>query len=423
MNHTVDYKKITVEICRIILGVTFIFSGIVKAVDPVGGALKIEDYFGAFGLTAFNRLALIVSLNLSAFEFLLGVCILAAVYRRLTTICMLAMMSFMTLLTLYLAIFNPVHDCGCFGDAIKLTNWQTFFKNFIVLLPASVAAFVYHKKMTPLFTREVQWFVLLFAYCFPMAFSYYNYSHLPISDFRQFKIGANIPQLMSFPEDAPQDEYQYIYEKNGEKQAFTPETAPAGDDAWKFVEAKLVKQGYVPSIATFDLYDANGDNIAEELLANEKGVFLLVSPHIEKASDKRIDEINNVYDYAVERDMPFYCATSSTQENIDAWINNNGAEYPFLTADDVTLKTMIRANPGLVLLKSGTVVAKWHFNDIPPQDEANAVIDSLLNPSDEKGAGETNPWLLVVCCFTLPLLLVWIYDFFRNVRSRRKKDE
>ena len=416
-----DYKKIIAEICRIILGATFIFSGAVKAVDPVGGALKMEDYFAAFGLSFFNPIALFASINLSAVEFLLGACILAAIYRKFTTMCMVAFMAFMTLLTLYLAIFNPVHDCGCFGEAIIITNWETFFKNFLVLFPASVVTFLYYKKLTPLYTCKVYWFVLLFAYLFPVGFSYYNYYHLPIMDFRPYKVGANIPQLMSFPEDAPHDEYHYIYEKDGEKKSFTIENAPAGDPEWSFVEAKLVKAGYIPPITSFELYNAIGDNIAEEILAEENGVFLLISPKLEKASDKHIDEINNIYDYSVEHNMPFYCVTSSTNDNIKVWINNTGAEYPFLTADDVTLKTIIRANPGLVLLKSGTILKKWNHNDIPSEETASVVIDKLLNSSGDTDK-ETNPWILVISCFTLPLLAVWIYDYFRNRRKNKSEE-
>jgi hypothetical protein len=421
---SVDCQKIITEICRTALGATCIFSGTVKAIDPIGGGLKIEDYFGAFGLTALNPLATLVAVNLSAFEFMLGLCILMAVYRKLTTICMLAFMSFMTLLTLYLALFNPVHDCGCFGDAFILTNWQTFSKNFFILLPASIVTYIYHNRMTPAYTWKGYWVVVLFAYVFPVWFSYYNYSHLPVKDFRPYKIGANIPALMSFPEDAQQDEYRYIYEKNGEKKSFTPETAPSGDSTWTYVEAKLVKTGYVPPITSFELYNNIGDNIAEELLSVENGVFLLISPEIEKASDKKANEINCIYDYAREHHLLFYCVTSSAERDINTWINNTGAEYPFLNADDVTLKTMIRSNPGLVLMKSGTILGKWHYRDIPSENEVNAVTERLLRYPDGEREKENSPWIWITGCFILPLLLVWIYDCLHNRRKiKEEKDE
>jgi hypothetical protein len=416
---TIDYRKLITELCRIILGVTFLFSGVTKAVDPVGGALIMDNYFAAFGLTFLKPLSLLAAINLSAIEFLLGVCILTAVYRWLATICMLALMVFMTTLTLYLAIFNPVHDCGCFGEAIILTNWQTFWKNAAVLLPASIVTYVYRKKMTPLYTRKAYWFVALFGYVFPVVFAFYNYYHLPIIDFRPFKIGVNIPEQMSFPEDAPQDVYHFVYtDKDGQKVEFPPELAPAGDDFYTFVERKLIKQGYIPPIISFELYDANETNIADLLLENEKGVFLLIAPSLEKANDDHIDEINNMYDFAVDQHMQFYCVTNSGKDAIDAWIYNTGAEYPFLTADDVTLKTMIRANPGLILLKSGTVLMKWNHRDIPSEETVKDVIDLLLNPTGETGNKKMNQIVWFSGSFVVPLLLVWIYDCLRN---RRKK--
>ncbi|MDR2385817.1 MAG: DoxX family protein [Tannerella sp.] len=414
MKSSVNIRKTITEICRIIIGVTFIFSGLMKAIDPIGGALKMEDYFGAFSLSALKPLAVFISINLSSVEFMMGLCILAAVYRRITTFCILVFMSFMTLLTFYLAIFNPVHDCGCFGDALIITNWQTFYKNVFVLLPASVMIFINNRLMYPIYSSKVQWFITLFAYFFPTVFACYNVYHEPIKDFRPYKISNNIPQLMSFPADAPQDVYEYIYEKNGEKKSFTPETAPANDSTWTFAEAKLVKSGYVPPVTTFELYDKEGNNIAEEILSDEKGVFLLVSPKLEKANDKSIDEINNIYDYAVENQLKFYCLTSSDEQNIRSWINSTGAEYPFLMADDVTLKTMIRSNPGLVLLKSGTVLNKFHYNDLPSDGDINNLLSDNYNPSTEVRRKEKNAWILVILCFTLPLLLVWGYDKLRT---------
>jgi hypothetical protein len=346
-----------------------------------------------------------MSINLSSIEFMMGLCILTAVYRQITTFCVLVFMSFMTLLTLYLAIFNPVHDCGCFGDALIITNWQTFYKNAFVLLPAAVTVFINHKSMTPLYSRRVRWFIALYAYIFPTAFAYYNVCHEPVKDFRPYKTGNNIPQLMSFPADASQDVYDYIYEKNGKKKTFTPETSPAGDSTWTFVEAKLVKQGYVPPITTFELYDEEGNNLAGDILSDDRGVFLLVSPKLEKANDKSIDEINNIYDFAVENQLKFYCLTNSDAQDIQSWVNNTGAEYPFLMADDVTLKTMIRSNPGLVLLKSGTVLDKFHYNDLPSENDIYNILSDNYNPSAEAAQKEKSAWIWVILCFTIPLLL------------------
>jgi len=400
-------KKIITEVCRCLLGVVFIFSGTVKNIDPVGGALKFDDYLGAFHLSSLKAISLFASINLSGLEFLLGLCLLVAVYRRLTTICLLLFMSFMTLLTLYLAIFNPVHDCGCFGDAFILTNWQTFFKNILILLPATIVTFLFYKKMTPLYSYRAYWFVPLFGYIFMLGFSYYNYYNLPVKDFRPYSVGSNIPQKMSIPEDAPLDEIEFIYAKDGKQKTFSMASLAEIDSTWTFVDSKIVKEGYRPPIISFELYDASDNNISDAILEEDKTVFLLVSPHLEDASDSNSDEINSIYDYARKHGYAFYGVTASAHESIEEWNNTTGAEYPFLTADDVTLKTIIRANPGLVMLRSGTIIQKWHYSNLPHEEVINAEIESLLNGEAKKN----NPWIWIICCFVLPLLLVWLYDF------------
>jgi uncharacterized membrane protein YphA (DoxX/SURF4 family) len=406
------WKKVLAEICRIVLGATFIFSGTVKNIDPVGGALKLEDYFGAFGMASLNPLALFGSINLSSLEFVLGVCVLTAVYRRITTLFLLLFMSFMTLLTLYLAIFNPVHDCGCFGDALILTNWQTFYKNAFVLLPASVVVYLYHNKLFPLYSRHVYWFVALFAYLFSLCFAYWNYYNLPVMDFRPYKTGVNINSQRSIPEDAPQDLLEFIYTSpDGKERAFKIEELSEVDSTWTFKDSKVVKKGYVPPITSFELYDNKQNNIAPELLQDGKTVFLLVSPNISKASDHSIDAINSVFDYAKDKNIDFYCVTSSSAEDIDAWVQNTGAEYPFLSADDVTLKTIIRSNPGLVLLRSGDVMAKWHYLQIPSEETINAVTEQLLSSNNITPSTKKCVWIWIVLSFVVPLLLVWLYDY------------
>ena len=348
MEYKETVKKVIAEVCRLLLGVVFIFSGTVKAVDPMGGAIKIGDYLTSFGLDKLQPFTVLISFNLSALEFMLGVCMLLGVYRRYTTFLTLLMMSFMTPLTLYLAIFNPVSDCGCFGDALVISNWETFFKISYSLLPLLLRLFI-TSACSSVFTFRAYWFVALYAYLFGVGFAYYNYNHLPVIDFRPYKIGANIPKLMEMPEEAPQDEYKYtfVYEKDGVKKEFSLEDYPANDSSWTFVDSKteLVKKGYQPPVAAFNIYNGKGDDVTEEIIGNPGPVLLLVAPKLEEADDEQMDEINGVYDYALEHDIPFYCVTGSSPEAIDTWSDNTGAEYPFRMADEVLLKTIIRSTP------------------------------------------------------------------------------
>lgn len=415
--------KILVECCRLLIGVVFVFSGFVKAVDPVGGAIKIDDYLTAFSWNALLPFSTVASFALSATEFAMGVCMLLGVYRRYNSFLVLLFMAVMTPLTLYLALFNPVPDCGCFGDALVISNWETFFKN-VVLLLAAIMVFGYSGKMFQCFTYKVYWFVALFAYFFCIGFAAWNYNHLPVIDFRPFKIGANIPELMSVPEGAPQNEYKYtaVYEKDGVRKEFPIEDCPAGDSTWTFVETKeeLIKKGYEPTVHPFIIYDEEGGDVTDEIWHDERPLFLLIAPRLENANDERIDEINSVYDYAIEHQMSFYCVTGSSQEVIEEWRDNTGAEYPFRRTDDVVLKTIIRSNPGMVLLKNGVVLAKWHYNDIPDEEHIASMVEELLNGAI-KGQ-EDDRLVNILLTFTVPLLLVWTYDLVRFRRRKRGTD-
>ena len=381
---------VTVLTCRLLLGLVFLFSGTVKAIDPAGGTIKVEEYFSAFGFPNMQWLAFPFSINLSAFEFTLGTCLLLGVYRRYSSFLSLMMMLFMTPLTLYLALKNPVADCGCFGEAVILTNWQTFYKN-IILLIASVIAFLYHKRTTSFYTFRAYWIVAIYAYLFCVGFSMHNYRHLPLIDFRPFKVGINISEGMTIPDDAPQDEYIYsfVYEKDGKERTFTLDDVSSVDSSWTFIrsESELLHKGYQPPISDFVVMTLEGEDMTNNLLGDTTALFLLISPKLEEAGDSRIDEINSTYDYAQEKKMRFYCLTGSEEPAIRQWIDYTGAEYPFLFCDAVTLKTMIRSNPGLMLLKKGTILAKWHNNDIPQEQQIDKITTNLLQkPLEDKKA-------------------------------------
>ncbi|MDD4514437.1 BT_3928 family protein [Massilibacteroides sp.] len=422
-----DYKKTTIKILaeasRLLIGLTFAFSGFVKAIDPVGFTIKINDYLTAFGVETLKALSGIISFNLIAIEFMVGICVLLGAYRRYSSFLALLLMVFMTPLTLYLALFNPVSDCGCFGDAVVLTNWETFYKN-IVLLVAAVFLFIYNQRILPFFTYKSYWFVALYAYSACIFFSYQNYAHLPLKDFRPYKIGAAIPALMAIPEGAEEDEYRYtfVYEKDGVRKEFALDDYPSDDPNWTFVESKteLIKQGYVPPITNFVLFNEDDQNVTEDILSDSKGVLLLIAPKVEKSEDQRLDDINATYDYANEHGIKFYCVTSSTKDQVQEWIDTTGAEYPFLMGDETLLKTIIRSNPGLVLLKNGIVFAKWHYNDFPTEEEIEKVLSDYLSKDTVKPREEDKQIAICLVAFTVPLLFVWIYDYFRY--RRRKKN-
>jgi uncharacterized membrane protein YphA (DoxX/SURF4 family) len=413
--------KMPAEFSRLLIGIVFLFSGFVKAIDPVGFEIKIDEYLAVWGMDGFLPLSAVIAFNLIAIEFTFGVSMLLGVYRQYTSWAVFAFMLLMTPLTLYLALFNPVTDCGCFGDALVISNWETFFKN-IILLAASVFVLVCHRRLLSCYSGKTRWFVPLFAYSCCLSFSCWNYNHLPLIDFRPYKEGVHIPTQMSIPEGVSGDEYRYsfVYEKDGVKKEFSLDDYPAEDSSWTFVESRteLVKKGYTPPISAFVIYDRKGNEVSDLILGHPGDIFLLIAARIEESGDKHIDEINNLYDYAEEHAIPFYCVTGSSGEAIENRIERTGAEYPFLEADAVLLKTIIRSNPGLVWLNNGTILKKWHHKDIPEEEK----IDSLLTAYREGVTGneKRNTWIYVsVFTFTLPLLLVWIYDFL-HFRRRKK---
>lgn len=418
-------SKILVEACRFLLGAVFLFSGATKAVDPQGGAIKITDYLVAFGLDALQGLSRFFAFNLSAFEFSLGVTLLLGVYRRYAAWLTLLLMAFMTALTLYLALFDPVSDCGCFGDALVLTNWQTFFKN-VVLLAAACYLWLHNQRLLRGFSRRAYWFGPLWSYLFICGFAYHNYMHLPIVDFRPYKIGVNIQAERMIPDDAPQDEYRYafIYEKAGVRKEFGLEDAPAGDSTWTFVESRteLLRQGYVPPIHDFVIHDMAGEEVTDQLLDDPQPLFLLIAPHLAEADDEHIDQINDAYDYSLTHEMRFYCVTASTEEEITEWEERTGAEYPYLRADDTLLKTIIRSNPGLLLLHEGTIRMKWHHNDIPNGEQWPEEIAYYLDENRDPKAQEEGRLITNLLTFTVPLSLIWLYDLLRHrIRGKKRK--
>ena len=364
-------RKTAVNIARLLLALTFILSGFVKAVDPLGTQYKIHDYLAAIGLASlvpdFGTLA--SSVILSATEFLLGICLLFAIRRRLVSKILVAPMTVMTLLTLWLAIDDPVTDCGCFGDALMLTNWQTFWKN-VVLLAAALIVWRYPLDMPRLISESNQWIVMNYSAFFILVIiagrSLYT---LPQFDFRPYHVGTNLRegwQRMMEGEDSPYTEF--------------------------FIEST-----------------DEGEDITEAVLGSQGYTFLLVAPHLENANDSQFDRLNSIYEYCLDNGYQFYCLTASTQRGIGRWQDITGAEYPFCNTDETTLKTVIRSNPGLLLLNDGVIIRKWSHNTLPSDEELGDRLEgSPLGRLPNDNAAEKILWILT--WFVLPLVLLTIAD-------------
>ncbi|MGL5980842.1 MAG: BT_3928 family protein, partial [Phocaeicola sp.] len=294
--------NIWVAICRCVLSLTFIFSGFVKANDLLGTQYKIQEYATFLGGGIFSSLSFTVALLQAIIEFCLGAYLFFGIRRRFSSFFVLLVMFFMTPLTLWLAVSNPISDCGCFGDALLLTNWETFGKNLFLLL-AAFSLFKWHNRITPFVTSRFDWIVSSYTFFYITIFSFYAYRELPPLDFRPYKIGVHIPTAMEVPEGVKPTQYEtrFLLEKEGVQQEFTLEQYP--DSSWTFVGSKTVvkEKGYEPTIHDFSLVtQEDGIDITQEVLRDTSYTFLLVMYQIELADDSRIDLVNEVYDYSLD---------------------------------------------------------------------------------------------------------------------------
>lgn len=375
-----------INLCRLALAFTFIFSGTVKLIDPQGTQYKIEDYATAFGLESLVPLfvPICLAVALALLEFMLGINFFFGIRRRMTSIVTLVFLLVMTPLTLYLAISNPVTDCGCFGDALKLTNWQTFGKNVALTLMALVVM-RRPRMMTRFITERNQWTISLYSLIFGLVLALYDIHRLPVIDFRPYHVGVDLPKAIM--------------------------------EEWNGIETE-------PQYLDFSIQTLEGEDITFDWLQQPGYKFLLAAPFLEVADDGAMDQLNDVYDYAQQQGYPFLCLTSSLQESIGRWKDLTGAEYPFAWTDGIVLKTVIRSNPGLLLLKDGVIVNKWPNTNLPSYEELNAPLEKL-----EMGKPQTSNnlrrALKLLLWFIIPLLLftsvdrIWVGSkFYKKYKIR-----
>lgn len=371
-------KTVVVNLARYILGLTFVISGFVKAIDPLGTQYKLKDYLTALSLSQYipDWVLLLSSLALSTVEFALGAFILVAIQRRLVSRLALTFMTIMTIITVWIFIDDPVQDCGCFGDAIVLSNGETLLKNIALLCCAGIITYR-PMLIRRLLSKGMQWMFIHITVIALICLSLWCLYDLPIIDFRPYHIGADIVKGMEIPEDAEQPEYEttFILEKDGERREFTLDNYP--DSTWTFVDSKTitVKQGYQPPIHDFSITNHDGDDITDDVLSYPGYTFLLISPTLALADDSNFGNIDQLYEYAQEHSIRFYCLTSSGDDDINHWIDITGAEYEFCQTDGITLKTIIRSNPGIVLIKKGVIIGKWSHNRLPSEQQLKEIID------------------------------------------------
>ena len=358
--------KYLVAFSRIFVGILFIISGLIKLNDPLGFSFKLEEYFsqGVLDLPFLMPYALTISIVVVVIEVILGVMLLIGYKPRFTVYSLLTMIVFFTFLTFYSAYFNKVTDCGCFGDAIKLTPWESFTKDVILLLLIVLLLFgIQH--IQPLFKRKLRNAIMLISIAGCSYFCYHVLNHLPSVDFRPYKIGANITEGMSVPEDAPKAIYEYAWKfdvDGSEQVVVTNGEYPTVQGEFIGVETTEIQKGYEPPIHDFTI-EKNGEDFTEAMLLEPK-LVLVIAYDLAKADLEAFEKVKKVTDKALTSGYKVIGLSASSDEVGNTLTKRYGLPFDFYFTDETTLKTIVRSNPAMLVLNKGTIIEKAHHNDI-----------------------------------------------------------
>ncbi len=373
--------KILLHFSRWFVGLLFIFSGLIKANDPLGFGYKLQEYFEVFHLNFLNDLATGIAILLCVLEIVLGALLLVGFWRNQVLKGLLALIIFFTFLTFVSAAFKVVTSCGCFGDAIPLTPWQSFGKD-LILLVLIVYLFIHKEKIIPLTKSSKAQLAFCIAVTFvSLSFGIFTYNFLPIVDFLPYKVGASIPESMKIPEGAPVDEflimYQLKHKKTGETKSMSDKDYMKlevwKDENWEVVgepEKKLIKKGYEVKIKDLIISDGSGTDYTKELVENPFYNLIIVAYNLNDVNEEAVAKTNALALNAVEQfNIRSVLLTSNSAQDAAAFSKKMKLFMEVFYADAVPLKSMVRANPGILLLKNGVIVNKWHYHNLPSFNE------------------------------------------------------
>lgn len=408
-----ELKRPILTLLRLSIGVLFVFSGFAKAVDTIGGAIKIEDYFMAWGFLSPDAVNIVLSFMLNMAEFMTGFMLLFNLYMPIASLLALLFMTVFTPLTLYIAIVNPVSDCGCFGDAVKLSNWVTFEKN-VVILPITIILFCFRNSFKNRLSAWRKVSMLCIGILCVSLVAVEGLYNEPIIDFRPYAVGVDVKKAMEIPADAEQPEYdtEFILEKDGNQQIFNVNNYPYNDSTWVYVDTKttVIKEGYQPAIKDFTLTDKYGNVQTDAILASTEPIFIAISPRLSDISDSSIDKLKSLSEICANNVHEFYIATASLASDMDVFENRAEAGFNFLSADETMLKTITRCNPGIIVLQNGVVVAKYHIDHLPYEQElANPMAGTLTSMQ----SAHSHLFLI-----SIALAVIMIY-FLINIKHKR----
>ena len=369
-----------VWVCRILVGLLFIFSGLIKINDPLGFSYKLEEYFEVFHIGFLNSMALSFAIFLCSLEIVLGFALLIGVRAVSVAWGLLLLIIFFAFLTFYSAYFKVVQTCGCFGDAIPLTPWQSFSKDVILLL-LIIVLFINRKIINPLFSKNTGDNLLIGSIIIAVGIGLYTYNFMPVIDFLPYKVGANILDEMKTPPGAIPDEYEVTYhlknKKTGDTKVMNDKEYLKSniwkDNNWAVVgdpESVLVKKGFEPKIRDLTIQDAQGNDYTKELLSNPFYNLIIVAYDLDHTNKQALGRLNALAATLVQNfNTRTVLLTSNSPKYAEAFSKANHLVMETYYADGVPLKTMVRANPGIFLMKNGTIINKWHYHSMPKYED------------------------------------------------------
>ena len=399
------FQRVAVNVSRFLLAAVFVFSGFVKANDPIGTVIKLKEYLVAFSILHVPFFSLvIIAVGLAFLEFSIGIYLMFGMSRVQVSRITLVFMSLMTLLTAYIFAFNPVSDCGCFGDVLVLSNGATLLKN-VILLAAAIINLKYYPLYIKIVGDNTQWLITMYGSVYILCYSVYCIYALPVLDYRPYKVGTDLRVAAERGASHSYD-VKIVYEKNGTTRELTPEDDDP-DSTWHYVETRRTPLSAGNDIKATNFYvtDAVTDaDVTDDIVYGEGYTFLLVIPDLLQADEGCVDLVNEAYSYAQDNGYAFYCLTGSLSSEAQAyWSEHTGAEYQYYLCDESELKTVVRASPGLVLLKDGVVINKWSNYTLPNEYVFTDRLENLdigrLHDKEMR-----NKVLTVLTYFFLPLL-------------------
>lgn len=410
------FLTLLTNVCRMALAAVLLVSGFVKAVDPMGAMYKLQEYVSSFELDILSGdWLLFVAIVQAAVEFLVGAFLLVGVYRKPMSVLAFLMFLFFTPFTLYIALNEPVTDCGCFGEAMVLTNKQTFFKNALLLLFATVV-FLGRKLFVCNLSSRNRWIMVIFSILYISLVEGLSLSHLPVLDFRPYAVGNDLRAMVNGADEMYN--LQLLVEQDGVEHESEADTVP--DESWLMADSR--PEFVDKPVGDFSILDWYSDyDVADDILADTGYVCVVAIELVEEAEVSRVDRLNDFYDYCLEKSVPFYAATASGEDEIELWRKRTGAEYPIYWADASLLRTMVRANPGVLLFKDGVIVGKWNVSDVPDTELLSAsptgMPDKIVTLADRMRG-----WLFCTLAFFAPVVLIIMFDLVtgRPGRARRR---